>query len=66
MDCPEMGLELRAARLALGMTQTELARALGLSRVRVSQLENGPEDQRLRDVLQRNNMRALEEFFEAR
>jgi transcriptional regulator with XRE-family HTH domain len=37
----EIGFAVRSARVARGWTQTDLARAAGLSRITVNQLENG-------------------------
>jgi transcriptional regulator with XRE-family HTH domain len=41
MHLQEIGYEIRRARLAHGLTQAELARAAGLSRVTLNQLEMG-------------------------
>lgn len=41
MRLPELGFVIRQARLAKGMTQATLARAAGVSRVTLNQLENG-------------------------
>jgi len=41
MRLQEIGYEVRRARLAQGLTQAELARAAGLSRVTLNQLELG-------------------------
>lgn len=44
---------LREARKACNMTQTELARAMGVSQNRVSRMENGDIDSMSLDVLRR-------------
>ncbi|HEX5139524.1 MAG TPA: helix-turn-helix transcriptional regulator [Dehalococcoidia bacterium] len=41
MRLPEIGFSIRQARIARGMTQAKLARAAGISRVTLNQLENG-------------------------
>ena len=40
----QFGVELRAARKVMGVSQTDLARHLGLSQSRVSYLELNPQD----------------------
>jgi transcriptional regulator with XRE-family HTH domain len=41
MDIAEIGSEIRQARKAAGITQTELARELKMSPATISQIENG-------------------------
>lgn len=41
MDFVELGQKIRAARLRAGLSQTDLARPLGMSRATISDLENG-------------------------
>ncbi len=41
MDFVDLGQKIRAARLRAGLSQTDLARPLGMSRATVSDLENG-------------------------
>lgn len=41
MDLRELGLQLRDARHRSGLTQTQLAESLGMSRTTVSALESG-------------------------
>jgi transcriptional regulator with XRE-family HTH domain len=41
MDFLELGQKIREARLRAGLSQTDLARPLGMSRATVSDLENG-------------------------
>lgn len=41
MDFVDLGQKLRAARVRAGLTQTDVARPLGMSRATISQLENG-------------------------
>jgi len=41
MDLPEIGTRLREARRNSGLTQTQLAASLGMSRATISALESG-------------------------
>lgn len=41
MHLQQLGYEIRKARLARGLTQAQLAKAVGLSRTTLNQLENG-------------------------
>lgn len=41
MDFVDLGEKLRAARVRAGLSQTDVARPLGMSRATISDLENG-------------------------
>lgn len=57
MDNGADGLQIRAIRLALGMTQAEFGVALGLSRVHVGLMERGQKCVSHRTILAANSLR---------